>query len=118
MGVDALVKKVLTESGINPERYNLKWASAAEAPRFVKLITDFTNRIKELGPLGEAEGLKPDELKERINKALALVSDKKLRVGFGNVTKTLRKEGTQLNEEIIANTINEKLTKTITAGLS
>jgi hypothetical protein len=118
MGVDALVKKILTEIGIKPERYNLKWASAAEAPRFVKLITDFTAQVKELGPLGTAEGLKPEELKERINKALELVSDKKLRVGFGNVTKTLRKEGTNLTNATITETINEKLSKTITAGLS
>ena len=117
MGVDALVGKVLTEIGINPQRYSLKWASAAEAPRFVKLITDFTAQIKELGPLGQAEGLKPDEVKERIKKALELVKDKKLRVGFGNVTKTLRKEGTKLTEATIIETIEAKLSKTITAGL-
>ncbi len=87
MGVNALVKKVLVESGIKAERFNLKWASAAEAPRFVQLITDFTKQVKELGPLGEAEGMKPDEVKAVLEKALAVVSDKKLRVGFGNVTK-------------------------------
>jgi len=118
MGVNALVHKVLEEIGIRPERFNLQWASAAEAPRFVKLITEFTARIKELGPLGEAEGLKPDELKERLDKALALVSDKKLRVGFGNVTKALRKEVPSLTDEKIAETVEAKLTKTISAGLS
>ena len=118
MGVNALVQKVLAESGIRPERFNLQWASAAEAPRFVKLITEFTQKMKELGPLGAAEGLKPDEVKERIDKALALVSDKKLRVGFGNVTKTLRKEGNKLTDATIVETIDAKLTKTITAGLS
>lgn len=118
MGVDALVKKVLSEIGIKPERYNLKWASAAEAPRFVQLITDYTALIKELGPLGQAEGLSPDEVKERINKALELVSDKKLRVGFGNVTKTLRKEGSKLTDATIIETIDNKLSKTISAGLS
>ena len=59
MGADALVRKVLEEVGIRTERYDLEWASAAEAPRFVQLITDFTQRIKELGPLGAAEGLSP-----------------------------------------------------------
>ena len=118
MSVDALVKKVLTEIGIKPERFNLKWASAAEAPRFVQLVTDYTAEIKELGPLGHAEGLKPEEVKERINKALELVSDKKLRVGFGNVTKNLRKEGNKLTDATIIETIDAKLTKTITAGLS
>ena len=117
MGVNALIHKVLEESGINPARFSLKWASAAEAPRFVQLITDFTQEIKELGPIGEAEGLKPEEVKERLEKALALVSDKKLRVGFGNVTKNLRKEGSAVTESLIAETVDAKLSKTISAGL-
>lgn len=118
MGVNALIHKILKEIGISPERFNLKWASAAEAPRFVKLITDFNASVKALGPLGQPEGLKPEEVKERIDKALALVSDMKLRVGFGNVTKTLRKEGSKLTPATIAEVIDDKLTKSITAGLS
>ena len=117
MGVDGLIKKVLKEIGIREERYNLQWASAAEAPRFVKLITDFTQQIKELGPLGQAEGLKPEEVQERIAKALELVNSQKLRVGFGNVAKTLRKEGSSLSNEFITETVDAKLTKTISAAL-
>jgi len=119
MGVHALIRKVLTEVGINPERYNLQWASAAEAPRFVKLITEFTAQVKELGPLGKSEGLSDDEVRERIDKAIALVSDRKLRVGFGNLTKNLRKELAEngLDDEKIRSAVDEKLSKTITAGL-
>ncbi len=117
MGVDALVKKILTEIGINPARFNLKWASAAEAPRFVKLITDFTAQVKELGPLGESEGIDPQELQARIAKALELVSDRKLRVGFGNVTKTIRKEGNKVTQEQIVALVDEKLSKTISGAL-
>ncbi len=117
MGVHGLVNKVLTEVGIRPERFNLQWASAAEAPRFVKLITDFTQTIKVLGPLGQAEGLSPEEAKAKVQKALDLVSDRKLRVGFGNVTKTLRQEGNKVTDELIAKTIDEKLSKTISSGL-
>ena len=117
MGVDALIKKILTEIGINPARFNLQWASAAEAPRFVKLITDFTAEVKELGPLGESEGIDPEEMKKRINKALELVSDRKLRMGFGNVTKALRKEGNKVTEEQIVALVDEKLSKTISGAL-
>jgi F420-non-reducing hydrogenase iron-sulfur subunit len=117
MGVHGLVAKVLTEVGIRPERFNLQWASAAEAPRFVKLITTFTQQIKELGPLGQAEGLTPEEAKARVQKALDLVSDRKLRMGFGNVTKTLRQEGGKVTDELIAKTIDEKLSKTISSAL-
>lgn len=116
MGVSALVKKVLAEVGINPDRFGLQWASAAEAPRFVKLITDFTMKTKELGPIGESEGLSPEELKVRIDKALALVSDRKLRIALGNATKTIRKEAIFTQDSITA-LIEDKLAKTITAGL-
>ena len=117
MGVNALVKKVLNEAGIKPERFSLQWASAAEAPRFVKLITKFTEQIKELGPLGQSEGLSPDEMRTRIKKAMALVSDMKLRIGFGNITKTLRKEGSNVTQAKIAELVDQKLSKTISAGL-
>ncbi len=117
MGVNGLIKKVLKETGLNPERFSLQWASAAEAPRFVKLITDFTQKIKELGPLGRDEGLSPEEVQERLLKAEKLMSNKKLRMSFGNVAKALRKEGTSLTDEIIAAKVDEKLTKAVSAGL-
>ena len=116
MGVSALVKKVLAEVGINPDRFGLQWASAAEAPRFVKLITDFTMKTKNLGPIGQTEGLSSEELKVRIDKALALVSDRKLRIALGNATKTIRKEAIFTQDGITA-LIEDKLAKTITAGL-
>ncbi len=106
----------MQEIGINPLRYNLKWASAAEAPRFVKLITEFTASIRELGPLGSSEGIAPDELRERLRKGLELVESRKLRVSFGNVTKTLRKDN-EYSADHIANLVDTKLGKAIGAGL-
>jgi len=116
MGVGALVKKVLGEVGIKPERFSLQWASAAEAPRFVRLITEFTRSVRELGPMGQAEGLSPEEVKVRLDKAVALVSDRKIRIALGNTTKTIRKEG-KFTEEFISGLIEEKLGKTIKSGL-
>jgi F420-non-reducing hydrogenase iron-sulfur subunit len=113
MGVNGLIKKVLVEVGLNSERFSLKWASAAEAPRFVKLITEFTAKTKELGPLGAAEGLSPEEARVRAEKGRAMVSDRKLRMGFGNLTKNLRQEVPELTDETISQAIEEKLTKTI-----
>ncbi len=116
MGVSALVRKVLKDIGIREERYSLQWASAAEAPHFVQLITKFTAQIKELGPIGEAEGLSKEELKARIDKALAAVSDQKVRIAFGNATKTVRKDAIWTNEHI-GEIINEKMEKSLTAAL-
>lgn len=117
MGVDALVRKVLEEVGIKKERYDLQWASAAEAPRFVKLITDFTEQMKELGPLGEAEGLSQDEIKDRLKKALAVVSDQKVRVSFGNASKAVRKDAVWTSEhidEVVATKMAKSLDKALT----
>ena len=117
MGMNALVHKVLTGIGVKEERFALQWASAAEAPRFVKLITEFTDKIKELGPLGEAEGIEPEEIKKRLDAALGAVSDRKVRMFFGNATKSIRKEGI-FTQEYITGVIDEKLTKTVTAALN
>jgi hypothetical protein len=116
MGVDALVKKVLKDVGIREERYSLQWASAAEAPRFVQLITRFTQQVKELGPIGQAEGLSQEELKARIDKALAAVSDQKVRIAFGNATKAVRKDGIWTNEHI-GQIVNEKMEKSLATAL-
>jgi len=117
MGMNALVLNVLKETGINPERFSLQWASAAEAPRFVKLITEFTGRIKELGPLGESEGLGPDELQANLEKGLAAVSSRKVRMVYGNTAKAIRKEGI-FTQEYINSVIEEKLNKAIAGALS
>ena len=117
MGMNALVSNVLEGIGVNPERFSLQWASAAEAPRFVKLITEFTGKIKELGPLGQAEGIEPDEMKTRLDKALAAVSSRKVRMVFGNTTKSIRKEGI-FTQEYISAVIGEKLNKAITGALT
>ena len=117
MGMNALVSNVLKEIGVNPERFSLQWASAAEAPRFVKLITEFTDKIKELGPLGQSEGIEPDEMKVRLDKALDAVSSRKVRLVFGTATKSIRKEGI-FTPEYINGVIEEKLSKAITGALT
>jgi hypothetical protein len=115
MGMNSLVHQILTRIGVNPARFNLRWASAAEAPRFVKLITEFTQKIKDLGPLGYSEGIEPAELRQRLQKALAVVSDRKVRMSYGNAVKTIRKDG-QFTQEYIDAVMVEKLAKTLTAA--
>ncbi len=76
--------------GINLERFVLDWASAAEAPLFVDLITRFTNQIRELGPLGEAEGMAREQLFFRISAAKSAIENLKLRTRLGKLAKDLR----------------------------
>jgi F420-non-reducing hydrogenase iron-sulfur subunit len=41
---------MLQDFGIEEERFKLAWVSASEGPQFAKLMTDFTEQIKRLGP--------------------------------------------------------------------
>lgn len=95
-----MIKKILSEVGLNPDRFNLQWASAAEAPRFVKLITEFTAEVKKLGPIGESEGLSADQLQKKLAAAGKLAEDRKVRMALGNATKTVRKDGIFTQEHI------------------
>ncbi len=42
---------LIKQLGIDPKRVRLEWVSASEGKRFAEVITEFTNQIKELGPL-------------------------------------------------------------------
>ena len=50
-----LMKRLLLQLGIEPERLRLEWVSASEGARFAQVITDFTNTIKELGSLRKTQ---------------------------------------------------------------
>ena len=45
-----LLRRMLDQFGIEPERLRLEWCSAAEGAKFAQVVTDFTNKLKELGP--------------------------------------------------------------------
>ena len=47
----ALVKRFLEYIGIEPERVQFSWVSAAEGVRFAQTIDRVTSEIKKLGPL-------------------------------------------------------------------
>ena len=83
-----LGRKLLEYIGLNPDRLRLEWVSASEGIRYAEIVTDFTGRLKELGPLGAGEGMDRNTLKlklEAIRKLLPyikLVEREKLRVRF------------------------------------
>ena len=109
-----LVRNIIQHAGVKPERFSLDWASAAEAQLFVELITKFTGRIKELGPLGEAEGIARNELKVRLSAARSAVESHKLRTRIGKLAKELRHiqdYSPDLIEEKMAEKLNEAIIK-------
>lgn len=45
-----LVQKLIEFIGIEPERFQMSWISAAEGAKYAEVITDFVEKIKPLGP--------------------------------------------------------------------
>ena len=43
-------QKIIGLLGIDPKRVRLEWVSAAEGAKFSRVVTEFTEQIKELGP--------------------------------------------------------------------
>ena len=41
---------MLQDFGIEEERFKLAWVSASEGPQFAKLMTEFTEQVRRLGP--------------------------------------------------------------------
>ncbi len=99
-------------AGVKPERLALEWASAAEASLYVGLITKFTNEVKELGPLGEAEGIDPEELKLKLLAARSAVENVKLRTRFAKLAQQLR-DGDKHTPEVIEATMADKVNDAI-----
>jgi F420-non-reducing hydrogenase iron-sulfur subunit len=46
----ALVKDLLEFIGLEPERFQMSWVSAAEGTKYTQIITDFVDVLKPLGP--------------------------------------------------------------------
>ena len=71
-----MLAKLLEQYGIEKERFQLHWVSAAEGKKFVEVVTNMTAQVKELGPLNwpglldtvEAES---DEIQKELEAALA-----------------------------------------------
>ncbi len=52
-----LLKHLLKQAGVDPERVHLQWASAAEGDVFTAGVTNMVERIKKLGPNPAREGI-------------------------------------------------------------
>jgi len=46
-----LMRRLLAELGLEPERFRHEWVSAAEGEKFSKLVAEMTEQVRALGPL-------------------------------------------------------------------
>ena len=102
-------RQALEDIGVDPGRMELQWASAAEGPRFVELITKCVDSIKEKGLLGTASNEAGDEIQRRLEAAVKAASASKVRTSFGTLSKKFHKEG-DYSPEAIREAISAKVT--------
>jgi len=110
----SLVHEMLTKLGIARERFLIDWASAAEGPNFVKIITAFTDRVATLGPLGEAEGKDPAILRQQLAEGAEAARGRKIRTGLLNASREMM-QSRDFSREGIAGLVREKCAKTLEA---
>jgi coenzyme F420-reducing hydrogenase delta subunit len=87
-----LTKKILSRVGVVAERLMLDWVSAAEGEKFARLIKEFTEKIKEIGPFGEKESISPPELETRLQAAKQALQSEKLRWLIGKERELTEEE--------------------------
>ena len=46
-----ILKRVLVDFGIEPQRFRLDWISAGEKDKFVQVVTEMVEEVRQLGPL-------------------------------------------------------------------
>ena len=51
-----MLKRILPQFGIEGERFQLDWISASERDKFVEVVSNMVEKVRELGPL-RVEGL-------------------------------------------------------------
>ncbi len=56
-----LLKNVLTQFGLEPERLRLEWVSASEGDRFATVIREMVEEVKKVGPSPLKNGGKSHE---------------------------------------------------------
>lgn len=49
----ALIKKMLSQVGIEPLRLRLEWVSASEGKKFAQVSAEFVGEIRKLGPIND-----------------------------------------------------------------
>jgi len=46
----SVVAKTLESLGLEPERFRFEWISASEGAKFAEVVTEFTEKVKQMGP--------------------------------------------------------------------
>jgi len=98
---------VLKTIGINPERLRFDYVSAAEGGRFGEVISDFTKKMKEIGPINEEK-----DLGEKIRIGKGIVGNTRIRWIIGK-ERELIEQGNVYGEKLAENEFKDLMTKNV-----
>jgi coenzyme F420-reducing hydrogenase delta subunit len=85
-----MTRKLFKHIGVNEERLAFRQCSSGEASVFVKIVTDFHEKINGLGPLGgEGDRVKIPEIFGKLEAAEAVLASEKIRWVIGKRTPFL-----------------------------
>ncbi|GAB4306142.1 MAG: hypothetical protein Kow0069_02590 [Promethearchaeota archaeon] len=94
----AMVKKILALVGLD-DRVHLEWVSASEGKRFAEVITQFTEKIKKLGP-SPLGGASPDvKLRSKLRAVKLAACGQRIRVLVGRQRK-ITQQGNVYGEKV------------------
>lgn len=109
-----MLKKLVSLTGLEPERLQLDWIYAPEIGRFAKIINDFRNQVTAMGP-SPVTGERPDaNILLNIKAAKAATEDFRLRDLVGR-EKELIDDGNVYGEEFSQRDFDEIMDEAINA---
>jgi coenzyme F420-reducing hydrogenase delta subunit/DNA-binding transcriptional ArsR family regulator len=73
-----IFKTMMRYIGLNPERLRISFMSGADGNLLAEYTDEFTNKIKELGPIGKSEGMDAKTLKFKLESLQRLIPYMKL----------------------------------------
>ena len=86
LGNTYICRAIMERIGLYTERLSIEFMSGGEGNRLAEVVNNFTKKVKELGPLGEAEGIEKHKLNGDLDAVrtlipyIKLVEREKLRV--------------------------------------
>lgn len=63
LGNTYISKNIMERIGLNPERLAIEFMSGGDGNRLAEVVNGFTEKVKGIGPLGDAEGIDKTELR-------------------------------------------------------
>ncbi len=71
-------KNIMERIGLNPERLGIEFMSGGDGNRLAEVVNGFTDKVKTIGPLAEAEGIDKTELFNSLAAVIRLIPYLKL----------------------------------------